>query len=145
MRSWAEERIGSLGLEKTVHLLGRYPERAMPSFFSLADVLLVTLKQDPVFAITIPSKVQSYLACGRPIVAALDGEGARVIHESGAGVSVPSGDAAALAGAVLSMYGMAKAELEKLGQLSRAYSQAHFERNLLLDRLDLWMREEIGR
>ncbi len=55
----------------------------MPRFFALADALLVTLKPEPIFALTIPSKVQAYLACGRPIVAALDGEGARVVREAG--------------------------------------------------------------
>ena len=145
MRSWAEERIRARGLEKTVHLLGRYPEQAMPKFFSLADALLVTLKKDPVFAITIPSKIQSYLACGRPIVAALDGEGSRVIGESGGGLTVPAGDADALAEAVMKMYGMPKSELERMGRLSREYSEIHFERNTLLDKLDRWMKEEVGR
>jgi glycosyltransferase involved in cell wall biosynthesis len=144
MRSWAEERIRARGLEKTVHLLGRYPEQAMPRFFSLADALLVTLKKDPVFAITIPSKIQSYLACGRPIVAALDGEGARVIDESGGGVTVPAGDSDALAEVVMKMYGMPKSELERMGRLSREYSEIHFERNTLLDKLDRWMKEEVG-
>ena len=143
MRSWAEERIRTRGLEKTVHLLGRYPEEAMPRFFSLADVLLVTLKKDPVFAITIPSKIQSYLACGKPIVAALDGEGARVIEESGGGVAVPAGDADGLAEVVLKMYRMPKWDLENMGRFSREYSETHFERNALLDRLDRWMKEEV--
>ena len=144
MRPWADERIRARGLEKTVHLLGRYPEQAMPRFFSLADVLLVTLKKDPVFAITIPSKVQSYLACGRPIAAALEGEGARVIHESGGGVAVAAGDADALAEVVLKMYGMPKSDLESMGRHSREYSERHFERNTLLDKLDGWMKEEVG-
>jgi len=144
MRPWAEERIRARGLEKTVHLLGRYPEQAMPRFFSLADVLLVTLKKDPVFAITIPSKVQPYLACGRPIAAALEGEGARVIHESGGGVAVAAGDADALAEVVLKMYGMPKSDLESMGRHSREYSERHFERNTLLDKLDGWMKEEVG-
>jgi len=145
MRSWAEERIRARGLEKTVHLLGRYPEQAMPRFFSLADALLVTLKKDPVFAITIPSKIQSYLACGRPIVAALDGEGSRVIGESGGGLTVPAGDSDALANVVMKMYRMPKSELERMGRLSREYSEIHFERNTLLDKLDRWMKEEVGR
>jgi glycosyltransferase involved in cell wall biosynthesis len=145
MRSWAEERIRARGLEKTVHLLGRYPEQAMPKFFSLADALLVTLKKDPVFSITIPSKIQSYLACGRPIVAALDGEGARVIDESGGGLTVPAGDAIGLAEVIMNMYGMPKSELERMGRLSREYSEIHFERNTLLDKLDRWMKEEVGR
>jgi colanic acid biosynthesis glycosyl transferase WcaI len=145
LRSWAEERIRARGLDKTVHLLGRYPEEAMPRFFSLADALLVTLKKDPVFAITIPSKIQSYLACGRPIVAAIDGEGARVIDESGGGVAVPAGDADALAEAVIKMNNMPKSDLEKMGQLSRKYFERHFERNSLLERLDHWIRQEVNR
>jgi colanic acid biosynthesis glycosyl transferase WcaI len=145
MRPWAEERIRTRGLERTVHLLGRYPEQAMPRFFSLADVLLVTLKKDPVFAITIPSKIQSYLASGRPIVAALDGEGARVIDESGGGLAVPAGDADGLAEVVMRMYGMPKSDFERMGRHSIEYSRKHFERNTLLDRLDRWMKEEASR
>jgi colanic acid biosynthesis glycosyl transferase WcaI len=145
LRSWAEESIRTRGLEKTVHLLGRYPEQAMPRFFSLADVLLVTLKKDPVFAITVPSKIQPYLASGRPIAAALDGEGARVIDESGGGLAVPAGDAEALAGAILKLHGMPKSDLERMGRLSREYSKSHFERNMLLDKLDRWLKEEVGR
>jgi glycosyltransferase involved in cell wall biosynthesis len=144
MRSWAEERIRARGLEKTVHLLGRFPEQAMPSFFSLADALLVTLKRDPVFAITIPSKLQSYLACGKPIAATLDGEGSRVVNESGGGIAVPAGDADALAEIVMKMYGMPKSDLERMGRLSREYSERHFKRNTLLDKLDGWMKEEVG-
>jgi colanic acid biosynthesis glycosyl transferase WcaI len=145
MRSWAEERIKARELDKSVHLLGRYPAEAMPGFFALADVLLVTLKKDPVFAVTIPSKIQSYLACGRPIVAAVDGEGARVIAESGGGLTVPAGDAGALAGVVLKMYAMPKPDLQKMGQLSRKYFERHFERSNLLDKLDHWIVEEVGR
>jgi len=144
MRAWVEERIKARGLEKTVHVLGRYPEQAMPRFFSLADVLLATLKKDPVFAITIPSKIQSYLACGRPIVAALDGEGARVINESGGGVAVPAGDADALAEVILKMHGMPKSDLERMGRLSREYSEMHFDRNTLLDKLDGRIKAEVG-
>jgi colanic acid biosynthesis glycosyl transferase WcaI len=145
LRSWAEERIKARELDKSVHLLGRYPAEAMPGFFALADVLLVTLKKDPVFAVTIPSKIQSYLASGRPIVAAVDGEGARVIAESGGGLTVPAGDAGALAGVVLKMYAMPKPDLQKMGQLSRKYFERHFERSNLLDKLDHWIVEEVGR
>jgi glycosyltransferase involved in cell wall biosynthesis len=140
-RSWAERKVRSLGLNETVHFLGRYPAHAMPRFFSLADVLLVTLKRDPIFALTVPSKVQSYLACGKPVIAALDGEGARVINEAGCGITVPAGDGDALAAAALEMYQLPKPVLEKMGQLSREYFERHFERNALLERLDSWMKE----
>lgn len=143
MREWAEDTVRARALQGTVHLLGRYPAQSMPRFFSLADVLLVTLKQDPIFAITIPSKVQSYLACAKPIVAALEGEGARVVEESGSGMTAPSGDAEALAGVVLKMYKTPKPDREKMGRLGRVYFENNFERNNLLDQLDTWMREEV--
>lgn len=55
-----------------------------------ADTLLVNLKDDPLFSITIPSKIQTYLAVGRPIIAGVRGNAAELIKESGAGVIVPS-------------------------------------------------------
>ena len=64
----------------------------MPRFFALADVMLVTLQQRADLRPDHPAKIQSYLACARPIVAALDGEGARVVAESGAGIAVKAGD-----------------------------------------------------
>jgi glycosyltransferase involved in cell wall biosynthesis len=116
----------------------------MARFFASADVMLVTLKQDPVFALTIPSKVQSYLACGRPIVAALDGEGARVVAESGAGIAANAGDAAALADGVLKLYRMPRPEREAMGRRGREYFEQNFERSLLLSRLEQWIAELVA-
>jgi glycosyltransferase involved in cell wall biosynthesis len=140
MAGWVKSEVSRRGLDGTVHLLGHHPIEAMPRFFALADVMLVTLRRDPIFSLTIPSKLQSYLACARPIVAALDGEGARILVEAGAGVAVPAQDADRLAAAVLGLYRMSKAEREAMGAGGRAYYLANFERNLLLDRLDGWLR-----
>ena len=140
MAGWVKKEVSRRGLNGAVHLLGHHPIETMPRFFALADVMLVTLRRDPIFSLTIPSKVQSYLACARPIVAALDGEGARIIREAGAGVAVPAQDADRLAEAVLGLYRMPKAEREAMGASGRAYYLANFERNLLLDRLDGWLR-----
>lgn len=141
MRNWSEEEVKKRGLSKNFHFWGRYPLEAMPSFFSYADAMLVTLKKEPIFALTIPSKIQSYLACGRPVIAALDGEGARVVEEAEAGVICPSGEHKKLAQAVLKMYEMPKSEREKMGESGRAYYDANFDRAMLLDRLEGWMRE----
>lgn len=113
----------------------------MPRYFALADVLLVTLRKDPIFALTIPSKIQSYLACGKPIVAALDGEGARVVLESDAGRSAPSGDANALADAIMEIYRLPEHERAAMGLRGRQYYETHFNRERLLDILDTWMME----
>ena len=141
MQSWVEQEITRRDLRRTVHLLGRHPVESMPRFFALADVMLVTLKNEPIFALTIPAKLQSYLACGRPVVAALDGEGANVIRESGAGVAVRAGDAAGLAQAVLGLYRAPPTERAAMGERGRRYFEQQFERDLLLRRLEEWIRE----
>ncbi len=143
-RPWVEEQVRARGLTGTVHLLGRYPAEAMPRFFALADALLVTLKKEPIFALTIPSKVQSYLACGRPIVAALDGEGARVVQEAAAGLAGPAGDPAALAANVMALYRLSQSQRQALGLKGRAYFEKHFKREMLLDRLEGLMRQVQG-
>ena len=132
--------VASRGLTN-VHLLGQHPAERMPQFFAVADALLLTLRKQPSCALTIPSKLQSYLACGRPIVAGLDGEGARVVRESCAGFAAGAGDPAGLAEAVLAMYRLSKEAREQMGQRARQYFEQHFERNKLLDILDGWTRE----
>ena len=72
-KNWVAQQINTLGLKDTVHLLGHRPVETMPRYFALADAMLVTMLRDPVFALTVPSKVQSYLACAKPIISAADG------------------------------------------------------------------------
>jgi len=139
-RKSVEDMVQKKGLDN-IHFLGRYPLELMPSFFAKADSMLVTLKREPIFALTIPAKIQSYLACGKPIIAALDGEGANVILESGAGFVCSSGAADELARLVLKMYRLTKSEREDMGAKGRDYYEANFNRDMLLDRLEGWMRE----
>lgn len=139
-RGWLEGRIHDLGLETCMHLLGPRAVEAMPRYFSLADALLISLKRDPVFALTVPTKLQSYLACARPIVAALDGEGARIVEEATAGVTCPPEDGRALAEAVRSLRDMDPEERASMGLRGRAYYEAHFDRETLIGALDRLMR-----
>jgi glycosyltransferase involved in cell wall biosynthesis len=144
MMPWVREEIGRRGLADCVHLFGRHPVGSMPSWFSQADVMLVALRRDPVFSMTIPAKLQSYMACGRPVIAALDGEGARVVDVSGAGVAVPADDPCALAAAVLDLSNFSGEELAGMGARGREYFESHFDRDLLLDRLEGWLQEVQG-
>src|SRR5690606_14993966 len=89
--------------------------------------LLVTLKDEEIFAYTVPAKVQAYLAAGRPIVAALNGEGARIVREAGAGLTCEAEDAAKLAACVRKLYGMSAEERRKLGEAGRRYFLENFE------------------
>ena len=135
LSKWVQTEIIHRGLLDNVHLLGRHPAEAMPRFFALSDVLLTTLKKEPIFALTIPSKIQSYLACAKPIIAGMDGEGARVVEEAGAGITCPAEDPTALALAVLEMYQMTQKKRDEMGRSGREYYEKNFEREKLIDRL----------
>ena len=144
MKSWVAEQARRRGLERQFHLLGSRPTDTMPDYFAAAGALLVTLRADPVFALTVPSKIQSYLACGKPIIAALNGEGASIITKSEAGVSCAAEDPDKLATAVLTLYEMSEAQRLTMGVNARAYFESNFERDMLLDRLEQWMLDTAG-
>lgn len=143
-RQWVEREIERRGLAGCMRLLGQRPVETMPAYFALADAMLVTLRRDPVFGLTIPSKIQSYMACRRPIVASLDGEGAQVVRTSGCGLASPAENAEALAEAVLALYRLPREERERMGDRGRAFYLEHFERERLLARLESWMVELKG-
>lgn len=135
------QEIGRLGLGDTVFLLGRHPLDRMPSFFAAADALLVSLKAEPIFAMTVPGKVQSYLAAGKPILAMLDGEGARVITESGAGLVARAGQAGELVQATLQTAHLALHDRDSMALAGKRYSNAHFSRRMLMDQLARWLND----
>jgi glycosyltransferase involved in cell wall biosynthesis len=141
MRRWVEEEVTRRGLRASFHLLGSRPPESMARYFAHADVLLATLARQPIFAYTIPSKIQSYLACGKPIIAALEGEGGRIIRESNAGWAVPPENPKALADAVLTAFHSSRPELDAMGRRGEAYFRQHFEREKLLTRLEELIRE----
>lgn len=141
MLPWVTTEVARRGLQDTVHLLGRHPVEAMPGFFARADAMLVTLKRDPIFAMTIPAKLQSYLASARPIIAALDGEGARIVVEAQAGLTCPAENPDALAEAVLAMWRLAPDARAAMAQCARASYEAQFERETLLTRLETCLKD----
>jgi len=134
MLGWVHKQRDEGKLDNVV-LPGRYPPSQMTQFFSRAGALLVTLKRNPIFSYTVPSKIQAYLAAGRPIIASLDGEGARVIEEAGAGLTCPAEDASALAAAIETLYKMSPSERERLGHAGREYFLANFEMDMQASRL----------
>src|SRR5262249_46358467 len=89
-----------------------------------ADLLLVHLKDEPVFRITIPSKTQFYLAMGKPILMGVRGDAAELIKNAGAGVVVEPGDARALARATIDLARLPKHELAAMGAKGRAFYQS---------------------
>lgn len=133
---WVRGFVKDRGLEETVLTLGRFPAETMPWFFSKADVMLVTLSDNPLFRLYAPAKIFSYMAAGKPIVAVLNGEGAEVIHDAECGWTLPAGDAEGLARLAIELSQMDKSELEKRGANAKKYYDANFVKEKCLKELD---------
>lgn len=135
MKSSILQKIKENDLSDHVYLLGAYPNTEMPEFFACANALIVSLKKDKIFSLTIPSKLQSYMACGKPILASLDGEGARIVEVAKCGFTSAAQDSEGLAKNVLILYEMSVNDREKLGKNGRQYFENEFEREMLLTKL----------
>jgi glycosyltransferase involved in cell wall biosynthesis len=131
---WLQQEIARRQLDN-VQLAGRFAPEAMPAILAQASALLVSLVKDPIMSQTVPSKVQAYLAAGKPIIASLDGEGAKVVTESGAGIACPAENARALADAVIRMRAAPFEEQEEMSQRGLRYYEKNFEPMLLTTRL----------
>lgn len=140
---WLQAEVARRGLDKQVLLPGSFPVVRMPSFYAHADALLVSLKRDPVFSMTIPGKVQSYLMAGIPLLGMLDGEGAAVIRDAKAGLTCEAGDSLGLAQAVQTLAAMSHVERKQLGLNGQRYARQEFGRTQLMDRLEVFLAEAV--
>lgn len=133
---WIREQLALRALQKRVSLLGRFPQQDMPELYRRADALLVSLKGERAFELTVPSKVQTYLASGVPIIGMINGEAARVLRESGASFVADAGDSAGLADAVVRMMDLSPSERQRMGEAGRVYNKREFEFHRIVDRLE---------
>jgi glycosyltransferase involved in cell wall biosynthesis len=135
LKNFVQQQLVERGLGKVFKLIGSFAPEQMPEFFSHADALIVSLKKDPLFAITIPSKIQSYMACGKPIITALDGEGSTIVEEAKAGLISNAGNSEALAKVILDFVDLNPEQKEKMGLNSLKYYQEKFDRDMLINKL----------
>ncbi len=127
--------VDRLGL-KNVRFLGRFPESAIPSILALSDVLLVHLRDSLLFRITVPHKIHSYLACGKPIVCAVSGDATAIIMESSSGEVCPPGDPVALAGAVQHLFELPSSERQKMGERARQAAVQKYSAPVLIKKIE---------
>lgn len=137
MKEYVISRVKSLKLDDRFFFLGSFPSSEMPKYFSCSDALIVSLKKDTIFSLTIPSKLQSYLACGKPIIGSLNGEGAFIIEEAKAGFTSPAENDELLADAIIKLYKLSEGERIEIGRNARTFFEKEFERETLLDKLEL--------
>lgn len=133
---WVKNEIIRRDLTDTVSMLGRFSLDRMPSFFIAADALLVSLRDSEVFSLTIPGKVQSYLAAGKPLLGMLNGEGASVILNAQAGLVCSAGAGQELARATCELVDMSQDKREAMGRAGYAFYMKEFRREALIARLE---------
>ena len=121
-----------LGLDN-VTFYGRRPVEEMPKYYAMADAMLVTMKANPVLSLTLPGKVQSYMAAGKPVIGAIGGETAEVIRAARCGYCAPAEDAEALA---QKLRRFTAADRRAMCVHARNYYEAHFARERFMERLE---------
>jgi glycosyltransferase involved in cell wall biosynthesis len=131
-----ENKVIRLGFSESIFFLGQYPLDSMPIFMQMADVLLVSLKNELIFNLTVPSKLQFYMAQGKPILAVLNGDGSDLVKEAQCGIAVPVNDLAALKAAIYDLYRMPKEKMLNMGLNGKRYYQKHFMKEQRMDQLD---------
>lgn len=129
-----EEQIRQRGVEDMFVMIPRQSAESIPGLLAACDAAFVSFMNNPLFANTIPAKLQSYMACGVPILACATGETERIVKEADCGVCSPIGDATELAAAIAAL--TRDARLSEYGKNARAYFETHFDKTMLLDRFD---------
>ena len=119
-----------------VKFLGRYPESFMGRLFSIADVLLVHLRDEPLFRITIPHKAYTYMAVGKPVLAAVAGDTASAIASADAGLVCPPGNPDLLAATVRKLHAMGPAERKRMGENGRRAAIRSFSRDTVVRQIE---------
>ena len=133
---WVKQKIEELGISDVFHMLGRFPLKKMPEFYSEATAMLISLSKKHIFSLTIPAKLQSYLACGKPILAMIDGATAELVKESNAGFVCNSENSDQLAKNILTMSKMSNVEINTLATNSFNLYMDQFNREVLLNKLE---------
>ena len=139
-RAALEAKVKELHAEDAVTFYGSVPATDIPKFTALADALIVCLSDSPDLGLTVPAKVASYMAAGKPILASMDGAGNAAVAAAG-GLSSPACDAAALAYNLLALTRMDAAQRAAMGQSAKEYYLAHYRRSELLRKLEHFILE----
>ncbi len=132
-----ERYVEGNGLSDKVIFHGRHPFEEMPDFYRMADCCILTLNVPgaPWISSTLPSRLQGYMAAGKPILAAISGSAAEVIAESGCGKAAPAGDSAGLA-ALMEDFIDNREAYEECGEKGRAYFKANFTKDRYMDEIE---------
>ncbi|MBU3197736.1 glycosyltransferase family 4 protein [Clostridium estertheticum] len=131
--------VHSNNVQEMFNFIPKQPATRIPEFMAASDAAFLCLTKSPLFAMTIPAKLQSYMACGIPIIASADGETEQIITEAKAGLCSPAGDAKKLAEVIIELSSKSNEQLNQLGIKSREYYDRNFNKQELLNRMDRYL------
>lgn len=132
---WLKNFIDKHNLQETVYTLGRFPISKMPAFYQQADAMLLSLKEDPIFSITVPARIQTYMASSKPILGLINGEASEIIKEANCGLVSKSEDIDNFVDNIKTLASLSKEELLNLGKNSKKYYDNNFLRRAKLNQL----------
>ena len=142
MRVWALQQKVKQSITN-LFMPGSFPEDQMPSIYQKSSCLLVALTNKPIFNLTIPNRIQGYLALGRPIIGSVNGASAKIIIDAEAGLVAPAENSQILAEKILEMTKKRIQDLDAYGLNGKRYFMKHFEHDQLMKRLDIIIRDSI--
>lgn len=120
------------------NFIPKQPASRIPEFMAASDLAFLSLSDNPLFTMTIPAKLQSYMACGIPILASAAGETKRIVEASQCGLCGRPADADKLAENIVALSQLTTLERSRMGQSARVYYDQHFDKNMLLSKIDTY-------
>ena len=136
-----QKQVGEYGVQEDVIFVGRVSEDEANRYVHFADCAYLSFKNNKIFNMTIPAKLQTYLACGTPVLAAAGGETAQLIRSSGCGI-VAEQEKTALAQAAREAAALTREQREQMSAAARRYYDGHFVMDTLVDQLLALMENE---
>ncbi|MBE6749942.1 MAG: glycosyltransferase family 4 protein [Ruminococcaceae bacterium] len=130
------QQIRQNKVEEYFNMVGRVPATEIPSILSASDAAFLSFAENPLFEKTIPAKLQSYMACGIPIIAAAQGESKRIIEESGCGVVSEIGNADSLVDIILKFNQTSSSQREQMKKSAIEYCDKNFNKKVLFEELN---------
>ena len=136
-----KNEIKKYGVEDMFYMIHRQPAERIPEFLAACDAAFLSFQDAELWRKTIPAKLQSYMACGMPIIAAAEGETARIIKEAGCGVCSRIGDAKILSEKIKEIVGK-KEVILTMGRYARKYCEDNFDKDMLMAQIEVYIGQE---
>ena len=132
-KEYLVQKIKELKLSDTIYYLGSYPVEEMANFYYYADMMLLTLRDELIYKITVPAKLQSYLASKKPVAAMINGEAADIIKSSKCGIVVNAEDYKAFAEEIIKISKTPSPYLDEMKENGFAYYKKTFNKKTVID------------